>query len=300
MLSTTPPKIGLIGLGAMGGAVGRRLLEVGLDVTVHDISPDAVKTLTDLGATAVSTPAELASADVVLVSLPNDAIVQDVLVTQGLLTHLRGKTVIELSTILPETIHAIDEVAKANDVTLVDCPVSGGPGEALAGTLVLMVGCEDADLETVRPVIKHLGAVEHVGPVGAGKVVKIVNNMMSMGNLVVAAEAFSLGTRLGLDPTRLYEILTTSGGRSGQFAKRIPYVLADDYHARFALSLAEKDLRLALAMGHAAQFPLPVAANIHQMYEMGVAAGTGGEDQVAVIKLYHQWSTGGQAAGSEK
>jgi 3-hydroxyisobutyrate dehydrogenase len=288
--SHRPVKVGLIGLGAMGGAVGRRLLESGVDLTVHDISAAAVESLTALGARAVDTAEELASADVILVSLPNDDIVEGVLLGDGLLKHLSGKIVVELSTILPETIRGIHDVAREHDITLIDCPVSGGPGEAMDGKLVLMVGCEPHDLEAVRPIIEPLGSVEHVGPVGAGKVVKIVNNMMSMGNLVVAAEAFSLGTRLGLDPTRLYEILSTSGGRSGQLVKRFPYVLANDYHARFALSLAEKDLRLALSMGHAAKFPLPVAANIHQMYEMGVALGTGDQDQVAVIKLYDQWA----------
>lgn len=283
-------KVGLIGLGAMGGAVGRRLLQSGVDLTVYDISEAAVATLTALGARAVDAPEDLASTDVILVSLPNDDIVESVLLGNGLLKRLAGKTLVELSTILPETIRGIHDVAREHDITLIDCPVSGGPGEALNGKLVLMVGCESPELEAVRPIIEHLGAVEHVGPVGAGKVIKIVNNMMSMGNLVVAAEAFSLGTRLGLDPERLYEILSTSGGRSGQLIKRFPYVLADDYHARFALSLAEKDLRLALSMGHSAKFPLPVAANIHQMYEMGVALGVGDQDQVAVIKLYDQWA----------
>lgn len=286
------PTVGLIGLGAMGGAVGRRLLECGVDLTVFDISAEAVAALTELGARSVSTPELLTSTDIILVSLPNDDIVRDVLVTRGLLDQLSGKIVVELSTILPDTMRALDEIATKAGVTMVDSPVSGGPNEALAGKLVLMVGCDAAVLEQVRPVIGHLGAVEHVGAVGDGKVVKLVNNMMSMGNIVVAAEAFSLGTRLGLDPTRLYEILSTSGGRSGQFVKRMPYVLEGDYHARFALSLAEKDLRLALAMGHGATFPLPVAAAIHQMYEMGVAAGVGGEDQIAVIKLYDRWSTG--------
>lgn len=283
------PTVGLIGLGAMGGAVARRLLTSGVDLTVHDVSPRAMDALAELGARTAPAAQDLAATDIVLVSLPNDDIVEDVLVRQGLLAHLSGKVVVELSTILPDTMHRIAAEAAQHGVETVDSPVSGGPNEALAGKLVLMVGAEPSVLEKVEPVISLIGSVSHVGPVGAGKSIKIVNNMMSMGNVVLASEAFALGVQLGLEPKRLYEILSVSGGASTQFNKRAPYILDEDYTARFAVGLAEKDLRLALAVGHHARLPLPIAAQVHQLYEMGVATGIGQEDAVAVFKLYEQW-----------
>lgn len=292
--SQAHPTVGLIGLGAMGGAVARRLLASGVDLTVHDISFDAMAAIAALGAKRADAPKDLAAVDIVLVSLPNDEIVEEVLVHERLLSYLSGKVVVELSTILPQTIQRIDVEARAHQVGLVDCPVSGGPNEALAGRLVLMVGAEPGPLTQVEAVISHLGTLNHVGPVGAGKSIKLVNNMMSMGNIVVASEAFSLGVQLGLDPARLYEILSVSGGTSGQFVKRMPYVLANDFSARFAVALAEKDLRLAMAVGHSVKLPLPIAAQVHQIYEMGVANGLGHEDQIAVIKLYEQWAAGGR------
>jgi 3-hydroxyisobutyrate dehydrogenase-like beta-hydroxyacid dehydrogenase len=113
-----------------------------------------------------------------------------------------------------------------------------------------------------------------------------VNNVMSMGNLAVAAEAFTLGTKLGLDPGRAFEVLSRSGGRSHQFVKRMPAVLAGDTTARFALGLAEKDLRLALEMAHGVPAGMPITGAIHQVYELARAAGLGERDAAALVELY--------------
>lgn len=211
---------------------------------------------------------------------------EDVLVTGGLLERMAGTTLVELSTILPETMRRIAARAGSLGVRVIDAPVSGGPNEARAGALVLILGGEEDDIEKARPVLELLGKLEIVGPAGAGKAMKLVNNVMSMCNVAVAAEAFTLGTSYGLDPRRLYEVLSTSGGRSGQFVKRIPYALDRDFTARFAITLAEKDLRLAIQMAHELTSPMPVAAGVHQLYEQAIGRGLGGEDQMAVIKLY--------------
>lgn len=283
--------VGMIGLGTMGGAIATRLVQAGLQIRVFDVDSDAVASLAEVGATPVASAAELTGCRLLLTSLPNDAIVEDVLVKQGLLDEVPGAILVELSTILPTTMLRIAERAEQVGVRVVDCPVSGGPNEALAGKLVLIVGAGAEVLDEARPALEPLGTVEPVGPVGAGKALKLVNNVMSMCNVAVAAEAFTLGTSFGLDPQRLYEVLSTSGGRSGQFVKRIPYVLERDFHARFAITLAEKDLRLAIEMAHELTTAMPVAAGVHQLYEQAIGQGMGGEDQMAVIKLYEQWSS---------
>lgn len=283
--------VGIIGLGAMGGAIATRLIEAGVGIRVFDVDQDAVARLAKKGATPVASVADLTDCRLLLTSLPNDAVVEDVLVTKGLLNEMRGATLLELSTILPGTMFRIADRAEQAGVRVVDSPVSGGPNEALAGKLVLIVGAVAEVVDDVRLVLEPLGTIELVGSVGAGKAMKLVNNVMSMCNVAVAAEAFTLGTSFGLDPQRMYEVLSTSGGRSGQFVKRIPYVLERDFHARFAITLAEKDLRLAIEMAHELTSAMPVAAGVHQLYEQAIGQGMGGEDQMAVIKLYERWSS---------
>lgn len=281
----------VIGLGAMGGAVARRLVESGIDTGVHDISPDAVARLVDAGAREVD-PSSGDLGDFVLTSLPDDRAVTAALLDSGLLSRLSGRVLIELSTILPATMSLVAERAREHDVAVIDAPVSGGPAEALKGALVLLAGASSSVLRRASAVLDVLGTVEQVGEAGDGKAVKLVNNVMSMGNVVVAAEAFALGTSLGLDAGRLYDVLSRSGGRSHHFTKRIPYALADDYAPRFSLNLAEKDLRLALQLAHDEGYVMPTASIVHQVFEMGRAQGLGGEDAIAVLKVFEGWANG--------
>lgn len=281
----------VIGLGAMGGAVARRLVESGIDTGVHDISPDAVARLVDGGAREVD-PSSGDLGDFVLTSLPDDRAVTAALLDSGLLSRLSGKVLIELSTILPATMSLVAERAREHDVAVIDAPVSGGPAEALKGALVLLAGASSPVLHRASAVLDVLGTVEHVGEAGDGKAVKLVNNVMSMGNVAVAAEAFALGTTLGLDAGRLYDVLSRSGGRSHHFTKRIPYALADDYAPRFSLNLGEKDLRLALQLAHDEGYVMPTASIVHQVFEMGRAQGLGGEDAIAVLKVFEGWANG--------
>lgn len=282
------PTVGIIGLGAMGGAIAERLVRSGFALTVYDINDAAVDRLVGLGAKR-GTATSVASRDVLMTSLPSDAHVKEVLIDNGSLAALGQGTLIELSTILPETMQQVAELATKTGARVVDSPVTGGPYEAMDGQLGLLVGAEDEDVERVRPILEAIGRIERVGGVGRGKAIKLVNNTMSMGNMVVAAEAFTLGLKLGLEPEQMFDTLSRSGGRSLAFTKRVPYALAADFSPRFALYLSEKDLRLALSMAHGIGFPMPVAAVIHQMYEAGMAKGLGQEDMVSVLKVFGDW-----------
>jgi 3-hydroxyisobutyrate dehydrogenase-like beta-hydroxyacid dehydrogenase len=281
--------IGLVGLGAMGSAFARRLRAGGYEVWGHDLSPEAGRRAESVGVRTVG-PDALGGLDTVLTSLPDDAAVSAALLPpDGLLARLpEGATVVELSTLLPDTVRRADEAARRRGVRVVDCAVSGGPGEAVSGGLVLMVGARDEDLERTRPLLEWLGAVQHAGGVGDGKTVKLVNNVMTMGNVLVAAEAFTLGVKAGMDPSRLFHILSESGGRSHHFLKRFPHLLERDFAARFSLRLAEKDLRLALALAEGAGAAMPATALIHQLYRSAAALDSADEDFVAVAKLYER------------
>src|SRR5690606_31287876 len=177
--------------------------------------------------------------------------------------------------------------ALARGLRVLDCPVSGGPVEARAGKLIVMVGGEAAVMEQARPLLQALGpTIRHTGGVGTAKVVKIVNNTMAMGNLLVACEAFSLGEAMGVDATTLFDVLSESGGRSMTFTKRFPPALKGDFEARFKLELAEKDLALGLSMARELGVQAPAATLVRDLFGQAVAQGYGGKDAVALLAMY--------------
>jgi 3-hydroxyisobutyrate dehydrogenase len=301
---TTTPSIGFVGLGTMGGQMARRLAASGYRVTGYDVAAERARQAREGGVTLAASPAGAAeAADVVLSSLPDPAAVRRAyLGADGVLSAARrGTTFVDVSTIDPDTWREVAAAARAAGVDCLDAPVSGGPAEAGSGKLVFIVGGDAAVLERCRPVLLTLGTdIHHVGPLGSGQVVKIVNNVMSMGNVAVAAEAMVLGVKAGVDPQRLFDILSTSGGRSHHFLKRFPNVLAGDFTPNFSIALSRKDVSLALALAAKLEMPMLVASTVRQVYEAAHAQGLGHLDMAAVTKLYEQWtgvSVRGKAAG---
>jgi len=291
---TTRPKIGFVGLGTMGGQMAKRLAGGGYAVTGFDVSADRAKQAAAAGVTLASSPAGAAKgADIVLSSLPDPAIVRRAyLGPEGVLSAARaGMTCVDMSTIDPDTWREVAAAATAAGVDALDAPVSGGPAEAGSGKLVFLIGGDAAVLERCRPLLLTLGTeLHHIGPLGSGLVVKIVNNMMSMANVAVAAEAMVLGVKAGVDPQRLFEILSTSGGRSHHFLKRFPNVLAGDFTPNFSIGLSRKDVSLALSMAAKLEMPVPLAAMVRQVYEAAHAQGFGQLDMAGVTRLYEEWT----------
>ena len=164
---------------------------------------------------------------------------------------------------------------------------SGGPADAGSGKLIFLIGGEAHVLEKSRPVLEALGtAVNHVGPLGSGLIVKLVNNVMSVCHVVVAAEAMVLGVKAGIEPQALSDMLSTSGGHSHHFLKRFPNVLAGDFSPNFSIGLSRKDLGLALDMAAELGVPMLAAGAVKQVYEAARAAGLSHQDMAAVTKLY--------------
>ena len=291
---TTKPRIGFVGLGNMGGRMARRLAASGMPVTGYDVDGARARQAEADGIVLAASPGRAASAsDLVLSSLTDPAAVRRAYLGEdGVLSGARaGMTLIDMSTIDPDTWREVATAARARSVDCLDAPVSGGPGEAGSGKLVFLVGGDPAVLERCRSVLMTLGSeIHHVGPLGSGYVVKIVNNVMSMGNMVVAAEAMVLGVKAGVDPERLFEILSTSGGRSHHFLKRFPKVLAGDFTPQFSIALSRKDVSLALGLAAGLGMPMLVASTVRQVYEAAAAQGLGGLDMAAVTSLYEQWA----------
>jgi 3-hydroxyisobutyrate dehydrogenase-like beta-hydroxyacid dehydrogenase len=300
----TKARIGFLGLGAMGGAMAGRLVQRGFAVLGYDVSEARTAAAVATGvAGAKSAAAAAEGADVVLSSLPNPVAVRAAyLGPNGAVAAARaGSILVDVSTVDPGTWADVAETARARGIDALGAPVSGGPADAAAGKLVFLVGGEAAPLARVRPVLESLGSeIHHLGPLGAGHIVKLVNNVMSMCNVAVAAEAMVLGVRAGMDPARLFDVLSISGGRSHHFLKRFPNVLAGDFTPHFSIALSRKDLSLALDMAASLGVPMLATATVRQIYEAAAAQGLDGADMAAVTKLYEAWAgvavrTGGGA-----
>ncbi len=282
-------KIGVIGAGHMGGNMARCLADAGFSVYVYDNVEAVAEQYRDC-AEICTTLEEIAKyCDYFLTSLPNGKVVKDVLVEKGFLKLLKpGDIVFETSSTMPEEVEFCAKEAEANNVYLVDCPISGGPKEARNGKLIMIFAMKEEIRERCQDIIDCLGAKQFfVGEQpGSAKAVKIVNNTMSMGNLVVASEAFSLGVKYGLDPQKLFDILKVSGGTSNQFSKRFQKVIDDDYEPWATVEISYKDLSLAIDWGATKNIPMDVARLARSYYEKAIAENRGKEDMVSV---YHEF-----------
>jgi 3-hydroxyisobutyrate dehydrogenase-like beta-hydroxyacid dehydrogenase len=290
----TKPRIGFLGMGAMGGPMARRLAQNDFSVTGYDINAARSAAAASEGVLLAKSAAMAAeTADVVISSLPNPAAVRDAyLGSNSVVPALRrGAIVVDMSTIDPNTWRDVADAAAERGAEALGAPVSGGPAEAGSGRLVFLVGGEAAVLERCRSVLEILGSeIHHLGPLGAGHIVKLVNNVMSMCNVAVAAEAMVLGVRAGMDPQRLFDVLSTSGGRSHHFLKRFPNVLAGDFTPHFSIALSRKDLSLALQMAESLGVPMRATTAVRQIYEAAATHGLDNLDMAGVTKIYEQWA----------
>lgn len=296
-------KIGFIGLGVMGAAFATRLINSGYTPIVYDVVPGLVEKLTELGAMAASSPKELAqSCDVVMMSLPNPAIVTNVFQGKdGIVSGAKpGTVVIDFSTIDPDTTRKNNKVALEIGISLLDAPVSGGAPQILVGMLTIMVGGDEEVFNNHLPLLELFGkSVYYVGESGCGNVVKLTNNMISLGNNMIAAESLVFGVKAGVKPDVLYNILCNSACRSFHLLNLFPALFQRKFEPGFKIDLGKKDLGLALDMAKSINSPLLVTSTVNQLMTAASAAGHGDEDCLAVAKLFEEWA-GVQVEGEGK
>jgi 3-hydroxyisobutyrate dehydrogenase len=219
--------------------------------------------------------------------LPDSDVVEHVLLSAGLLGSLApGATVIDMSSSDPARTRLLAAAAAEAGVTLIDAPVSGGVAGARAGTLTVMVGGPSAAFEAFRPMLSAIGSrVIHAGDVGAGHAVKALNNLMSAAHLLASSEALIAGRRFGLDPAIMLEIINGSSGRSASTEIKWPnYVLTEKYDAGFSMRLMVKDIRLALAIEHAAGVPAAASEVVVAAWEAALAELPPGADHTAIAR----------------
>jgi len=270
-------KIGFIGIGQMGRHMSRRILEAGHQLVVHDINKESAAPLIKKGAAWADTPAAVAKAcRVVITSLPKPQDVEQVVYGENGLTRgwLPGDVYIDMTTNSPSLIRRIAEDAKAKGVNVLDAPVSGGVKGAEAGTLAIMVGGDAAALEKVRTVLEAMGQrIFPVGGEGNGTVVKLVNNLISLICNSASAEGFALGVKAGIAPAMLLEIIKASTGDNWCARQYTNTTFKGNFEPGFKVSLAYKDINLALTLGRENGVPLAVGEAVKKDLEETIAAG---------------------------
>ncbi|MBI4390864.1 MAG: NAD(P)-dependent oxidoreductase [candidate division NC10 bacterium] len=283
--------VGLVGLGLMGAPVAARIYRGGHPLTVYNRTASKAERFAAAsgGAARVARrPADAAAGSRVVITMVADpAALREVTLGPGGILEgaAAGTTLIDMSTVDPETVRAVGEAAAARGVGMLDAPVTGGVAGAEAGTLTLMVGGEAAVLEACRPILQLLAkTIAHLGPLGMGAAMKLVNNICSTGYLAVAAEALVLGAKVGLDPAQMVEVLLGGSGRSEVLASRAPRVLRGDFSPGFRLKHALKDVGLAVGMAGRANAQVPVTSAVHRVYQSAAAGGQAEHDSSAVFR----------------
>lgn len=256
-------KVGFIGIGQMGRHMAGNVLKAGYDLTVHDADQNAAADLVNRGARWADTPREVAAAgDIVITSLPTPAVVESVVYgPEGLINGWKnGDVYVDMSTNSPSLVRKIAADAAAKGVAMLDAPVSGGTRGAEAATLTIIAGGDAAALGKARDVLSAMGPnIFHVGDIGCGNIAKLVNNMIGLACSSATAEGFALGAKAGIDPQTLFDIIKVSTGNNWSMLQYPTTVFQRNFEPGFKVSLAHKDINLALALGEECGLSLPVA-----------------------------------------
>jgi 3-hydroxyisobutyrate dehydrogenase len=280
-------QIGVAGLGAMGGNVALRLMEVGHQVTVWNRSADKTKPIAQAGAKVAATPAELAAACEAVITLLTDGAAIDAVYNgpKGLLSgDVKGKLFIEMSTVAPKVETDLAPKVRAKGAAMVECPVGGSTTPARKGQLLGLMGAEPADAARARPFLEQLcRKVEHCGPVGTGAAIKLSINLPLMVAWQAYGEAFSIARSVGWEARRLVDLFVESNGGNKAIAMRADMIVAmlenrDPGATTFSIANAVKDLRTMVATGESLGADMIATKATLAGFEDATAHGFGGGD----------------------
>ncbi|NTA39432.1 NAD(P)-dependent oxidoreductase [Agrobacterium salinitolerans] len=287
---TEKNKVALIGAGAMGGAIGTRLIETGNQLTVFDLNAEKVAALTNLGAQSAGTAAEAASvSDVVILSLNSPKIVRiAVFGKDGVAAGAKpGTLIIDMSSIDPEATKELAADAAGKGLRWVDSPLSGGAPKALIGQLTLMAGGSDKDVADAHRVLRHVASnYTHMGPCGAGQTTKLINQVLCGLNFLAVAEATQLALDAGVDAAKIPQALKGGRADSAILQEYMPRYVAKDYRRTGRIDNMVKDLNGAQDLARRTNTAMPLTAVCAEVHRMLTAAGLGGEDQAALMEYF--------------
>lgn len=284
-------KIGVVGTGHMGNPISQNLIKAGFQLIVMDTNKEALQNLIEMGAKAADSPMDVGKqADFVITSLPKSEIVQQVITGNGGILEgtKAGSVIIDMSTISPLTARLLGEAASKRGVYFLEAPVSGGAKGARQGTLSIMVGGEKKVFEKVVFIFEKIGKhIFHVGELGAGQSLKLVNNLIYNLNRLAMVEGLVLGTKAGLDPKTIVEVIGVSSGNSFVLQNLTKDILQRNFESRdSSLILACKTLKLITDYAESLDVPIFLTTLARQIYNSAKIKGFGEESPSSVLKLY--------------
>lgn len=285
--------VGFIGLGTIGGGICSWIRSSGkYEVIAYDIDQARLDAMARLGVRSASSLRELApSCDIIVICLPGPEAVRDVLSgPDGIMNVVRaGTAIFDLTLVDSTTSKELAALFSTHGVLYVDTPHGGSRFDAPRGSLPLIVGATEEEIRDYLPFLKGLSSTIHfAGARGAGSAVKLVNNVMSVGNLLVAAEAFILGVKSGVDAGTLFNIIQYFGGSSQRLITRFPRILEGDFTPQYTVELAEKQLTLALRIANQLSVPMPMASACLDFYRLTSRSGRAEGDVTAVVEYLEE------------
>jgi len=279
-------------LGIMGRGMAHNLLKAGFELTVWNRTAARMDEFVQAGATAAQSPAAVAErSDIVITCVSDTPDVEAVVLADNGVIHgaSPGSLVVDMSTISPQATVEIATQLGKRDVAMLDAPVSGGSEGAARGTLTIMVGGDGAQLERALPVLQVMGkTITHVGGQGAGQTVKLVNQILVVGNALAMSEALVFAQAGGVDLQKAFEAVSQGAAGSWMFSNRGPQILARDWRPGFTIDLQQKDLRLVLAAADQMGVPVLAASIVFNLYRTLQRRGLGAEGNHALIKALEE------------
>lgn len=282
-------KVGFIGLGIMGKPMAKNLLKEQVELMVSDLNQDAVKELTDLGAEAGSYREIGENCDIILTILPNGAVVQEVLfgengVAQALSA---GKLVCDMSSVTPVESRTCYTKLKEIGVGFVDAPVSGGEPGAVAGSLAIMCGGDEADFERLQPLFAILGSSSLlIGGSGSGSVTKLANQIIVNLGIATVSEALVLATKAGADPMKVYQAIRGGLAGSAVLDAKAPMMCARNFVPGGKISINHKDIKNVINTAHDLDVPLPLTAELFEIMQALKVGGHMDDDHAGIVQYF--------------
>lgn len=287
--------IGFIGLGKMGLPMAKRIFAAGYDLMVFDTSAEPLQEMERHKVRVAKSPDMLGKyAEHIILMLPNSQIVQNVVAgEQGLLSSLKEKSiVIDMSTSNPLATKALAPDIEQQGAILLDAPVSGGVHKAEDGSLTIMVGGDEDRYLDVLPLLKSMGThIVHVGPLGSGHTIKVLNNMLSATHFLATVEILSAGMAMDINPDKMLEVINTSTGRNLSSEHKVPnFVLNRKFDSNFSMDLMCKDVSIAVDLINELKSPAFLPGIVSQVWNLANAKGKKGYDHTEIVKLYEDWT----------
>lgn len=282
-------KVGVIGLGNMGGGMASTLASKGFDVSGFDPSQAALSLAQSKGVKPVTDRNQLIKqSQILILSLPKAEHVEAVCLGERGILELgsQGLVVIDTTTSTPEASRKVAAALRKIGIAFIDAPVSGGPKGAATGTMSMVIGAEDEDLARAMPVLEAMSGVRvHVGKSGAGNVAKIANNMLCAAHLISTAEAVAMAARAGVAPEKLLEGLNAGSGRSAASQAMFPtWVINKAYDSGFSIGLMRKDVDLASDLADSLVMDLPLSRTVAQLWKASIETLPDNEDFCAIVQ----------------